>query len=421
MIDRVEIHVKAGDGGGGVVSFRHEKFVPFGGPDGGDGGNGGSVFLVADGNLSTLRWFWRRRHFRAERGENGAGKRMHGKSGEDLFIRVPLGTVVSRKEACGEKVALADLTEEGQRVKIAQGGRGGFGNAHFATSTNQQPRIAQKGDKGEEASLIFDLKLIADVGIIGRPNAGKSTLLASASAARPKIADYPFTTQEPVLGVIDVGNRSFVLAEIPGLIAGAHRGLGLGHDFLRHAERTKVLIHLLDGTSQSPIDDMKNIDEELSLFSPELREKGQILAVNKIDLPYVASRIPALKRAFEPFALPLYFISAATTKGVPELMAKAAEFIDRIEAERRKEEAPLAVFRPQPRGEKIAISRQGNIFVVSAPRVERVVARMDLENPEARAYIKAKLRRMGVSSALKRAGAKVGDRVRLGEIELEWE
>ena len=421
MIDRVEIYVKAGDGGSGVVSFRHEKFVPFGGPDGGDGGNGGSVLLVPDGNMSTLRWFSRRRQFRAERGESGAGKRMHGKSGEDLFIRVPLGTVVSRKEASGEKVALADLTEEGQRVKIAQSGRGGFGNAHFATSTNQQPRIAQKGEKGEEASLILDLKLIADVGIIGRPNAGKSTLITAASAARPKIADYPFTTQEPVLGVVDVGNRSFVLAEIPGLIAGAHRGLGLGYDFLRHAERTKVLIHLLDGTSESPIDDMKNLNEELSLFSHELREKAQIVAVNKIDLPYVAASIPALKRALEPFALPLYFISAATRKGVRELMAKAAEFIDRIEAERRKEEAPLAVFRPQPRGEKISVSRQGDIFIVSAPKVERLVARMELENPEARAYIKAKLRRMGVSGALKRAGAKVGDRVRLGEIELEWE
>jgi GTP-binding protein len=277
MIDRVEIYVGAGDGGDGVVSFRHEKYVPFGGPDGGDGGNGGSVSLVADGNMSTLRQFWRRRHFRAERGEKGAGKRMHGKSGGDLVIRVPLGTVVSRKEGSGEKVTLADLTEEGQQGRVAKGGHGGFGNSHFATSTNQQPRIAQKGEKGTESTLVLDLKLIADVGIIGRPNAGKSTLLASASAARPEIAGYPFTTREPVLGVVDVGNRSFVLAEVPGLIDGAHRGSGLGHDFLRHAERTKVLIHLLDGTSESPVDDMRNVNEELSLFSSELREKAQIV------------------------------------------------------------------------------------------------------------------------------------------------
>jgi len=421
MIDGAEIQVRAGDGGHGVVSFRREKFVPFGGPDGGDGGKGGSVFLVADGSMSTLRWLWRQRYFKAERGGNGAGKKMHGKSGQDVFIRVPLGTAIWRKGASGEKVVLADLTEEGKQVKVAQGGRGGFGNVHFATSSNQQPRIAQKGEKGEEASLILDLKLIADVGIVGRPNAGKSTLIASASAARPKIADYPFTTLEPVLAVVDADNRSFVLAEIPGLIPGAHRGVGLGHDFLRHAERTKVLIHLLDGTSESPIEDMKNLNEELSLFTPELGGKAQIVAVNKIDLPHVEASIPALQRALEPFASPLHFVSAATGKGVSELMSKAGEFIDRIEAERRKEEPPLAVFRPQPRGERISVSRQGNIFIVSAPKAERLVARMELENPEARAYIKMQLRRMGVSSALRRAGAKVGDKVRLGEIELEWE
>lgn len=421
MIDRTEIHVRAGDGGHGVVSFRREKFVPFGGPDGGDGGNGGSVFLVADGNMSTLRWFWRKRHFKAERGENGAGKKMHGKSGQDLFIMVPLGTVVTRKGTGGEEVALADLTEDGGQVKVAQGGRGGFGNVHFASSRNQQPRISQKGERGEEALLTLDLKLIADVGIVGRPNAGKSTLIASASAARPKIADYPFTTREPVLGVVDADNRSFVLAEIPGLIPGAHRGLGLGHDFLRHAERTRVLIHLLDGTSESPVEDMKSLNEELSLFTPELGDKAQIVAVNKIDLPHVEAGIPALREALEPFASPLHFVSAATGKGVSELMSKAGQFIDRVEAERRKEEPPLAVFRPQPRGERISVSRQGDIFIVSAPRAERLVARMELESPEARAYVKTQLRRMGVSSALRRAGAKVGDRVRLGEVELEWD
>jgi GTP-binding protein len=345
---------------------------------------------------------------------------MHGKNGEDILITVPLGTMIYKKEADREKVFLTDLMEDGQQVKIAKGGRGGFGNVHFATSSNQQPRIAQRGEKGEEVSLILDLKLIADVGIIGHPNVGKSTLITSASAARPKIADYPFTTQEPVLGVVEVGSRSFVLAEIPGLIVGAHRGLGLGHDFLRHAERTKILVHLLDGTSESPVDDMKNVNEELSLFSPELQHKVQIVAVNKIDLPDVASSIPALKGALEPFALPVHFLSAATRKGVPELMAKAADLIDRIETERRKEEAPPTVFRPQPRGEKISVSRQEDIFIVSAPKAERLVARMDLENPEARAYVRTQLTRMGVSTALRRAGAKVGDKIRLGEIELEW-
>jgi len=416
----VEIYVKAGDGGNGVVSFRREKFVPLGGPDGGDGGNGGSVFSGADRRGSPLRWVARRRHFTAQRGGNGAGKRMHGRNGEDLLIRVPLGTVVNAKDSAGQKLFVADLGEEEQRVMVARGGRGGFGNAHFATSTNQAPRIAQRGEAGEEVTLILDLKLIADVGIIGYPSVGKSTLLASASAARPKIANYPFTTQEPILGVVDVGNRSFVLAEIPGLIEGAHRGLGLGHDFLRHAERTKVLIHLLDGTSKSPLSDMKNVNQELSLFNPLLSQKAQIVVLNKIDLPEVESHIPALKRELGSLEAPLFFISAATRRGVPQLMAKALEMLDRLPAQAPRQEA-LAVFRPQPKDERITVTKEGEIFVVSAPRVERLLARMDLQNPEARSYVRRQFTRMGVSAALRRAGAKPGDVVRFGKIELEWE
>ena len=295
MVDRVEIYIKAGDGGDGMVSFRREKFVPFGGPDGGDGGNGGCVYIIAAGSMTTLRWFRQRRRFKAERGGNGASKKMHGKNGKDVMIRVPLGTVIFKEDG-KEKVLLADLAAEGQKLMVAHGGRGGFGNTRFATPTNQAPRIAQKGEVGEEASLILDLKLIADVGIIGYPSVGKSTLLASASAARPKIADYPFTTQEPILGVVEVGNRAFVLAEIPGLIEGAHRGLGLGHDFLRHAERTRVLIHLIDGTSHSPLFDLKNVNKELALFNPMLAEKAQLVAVNKIDIPEVQDRIPDVEK-----------------------------------------------------------------------------------------------------------------------------
>lgn len=420
MVDRVEIYVKAGDSGNGVVSFRREKFVPLGGPDGGDGGNGGSVFIVADRSVSTLRWFSRRRHFKAQRGGNGAAKRMHGRNGEALLIRVPLGTVVSSKDSTGQELFLADLGEEGQRVMVARGGRGGFGNTHFATSTNQAPRIAERGEVGEEVTLILDLKLIADVGIIGYPSVGKSTLLASGSAARPKIADYPFTTQEPILGVVDIGNRSFVLAEIPGLIEGAHRGLGLGHDFLRHAERTKVLIHLLDGTSKSLRSDMENVNQELALFNPILSEKAQIVAVNKIDLPEVESRIPALNRELGSLEAPLFFISAATRRGVPQLMAKALEILDSLPAQLPREEA-VAVFHPQPKDERIRVTKEGDIFVVSAPRVDKLLARMDIKNPEARSYVRRQLERMGVSAALKRAGAKPGDVVRFGKVELEWE
>lgn len=421
MVDRVVIYVKAGDGGNGVVSFRREKFVPFGGPDGGDGGKGGSVFVIADSGMSTLRWFWRRRHFKAQQGQNGAGKRMHGKDGADLWIRVPLGTVISTEEVAGQKRMVADLAQEGERVMVARGGRGGFGNAHFATSTNQAPRVAQRGEPGEEVTLILDLKLIADVGIIGYPSVGKSTLLASASAARPKIADYPFTTQEPVLGVVDVGNRSYVLAEIPGLIEGAHRGLGLGHDFLRHAERTKVLIHLLDGTSQSPLGDMKNVNEELSLFNPALREKPQVVAVNKIDLPHVQARIAALKRELDFLEGPLFFISAATGRGVAQLMAKAAQMLEVIATEKRREEVPQAVFRPQPKHERIVVLKEGDVFVVSGPKAERLVASMDVKDREARSYLRRQFTRMGVSNALKKAGVKPGDKVRFGQIELEWE
>ena len=418
MVDTVDIYVKAGDGGDGIVSFRREKYVPFGGPDGGDGGNGGSIFIVVDRSMTTLHWFRQRRRFKGERGRNGAGKKMHGKNGRDLTIRVPLGTVIF-KEIGEEKVLLADMVEEGQRVMVARGGRGGFGNTRFATPTNQAPRISQKGEDGEEESLILDLKLIADVGIIGYPSVGKSTLLASASAARPKIADYPFTTQEPTLGVVDVGNRYFVLAEIPGLIEGAHRGVGLGHDFLRHAERTRVLIHLLDGTAQSPLCDQKNVNKELALFDPILAEKAQIVAVNKIDLSEVQARIPALEKELSQHQAPLFFISAATRKGVPQLMAKAAELLDIVAAKTVQEE--VAVFRPKPKKEKVAVFREGDIFVVASPRAEKLVARMDLKNPEARSYLRRQFNSMGVTGALKQAGVKPGDMVRFGKSEMEWE
>ena len=421
MLDRMEIYVKGGDGGDGVVSFRRERFVAIGGPDGGDGGDGGSVVLVADARMSTLRSLSRRRNFRAPGGENGAGKRMHGKSGRDVLIRVPLGTVVWRKDSAGEKVLVADLGQDGERALVARGGRGGLGNAHFASSTHQAPRIAQTGERGEEAALCLELRLIADVGIIGYPSVGKSTLLASASAAKPKIADYPFTTQEPILGVADVGNRSFVVAEIPGLIEGAHRGLGLGHDFLRHAERTKVLIHLLDGTSPSPLSDMEKVNQELSLYNSMLGKKAQLVVLNKIDLPQVQARLPALERELRSVAAPVFFISAATRRGIPQLMAKAAEMLDVIAAEPQAPEPPLAVFRPQPRREPISVSKDGDIFVLSAPRAERLIQTMDLGSPEVRSYLRRQLAKMGVTAALKKAGAKPGDKVRVGEIELEWE
>lgn len=350
MIDRVEVYVKGGDGGNGVVSFRREKFVPFGGPNGGKGGDGGSVYLVGDASIATLQGFRYRKHFRAAKGAHGRGKDMGGKRGEDLQVKMPLGTLVRRKREDGSEILVVDVVEHGQRELVAKGGRGGFGNAHFASSTNQAPRIAEKGEPGEETWLLLDLKLIADVGIVGYPNAGKSTLLRTVSQAKPKVADYPFTTLEPGLGVVELGYRSFVLADIPGLIEGAHRGRGLGFDFLRHIERTKILIHLVDGSSGTPLSDLGKVGEELVAYEAALKDKPRIIAVNKVDLPEVRARLPQLRREFKGLGVPLYFISAASGEGVEELMKKTLELVSQADSvpSAKKEEAEFKVFRPRP-------------------------------------------------------------------------
>jgi len=327
LIDRAEIYVKGGNGGNGVVSFRREKYVPFGGPDGGNGGDGGSIYLVGDESMATLREFRYRNQFKARKGANGKGKDMTGKRGEDLEVKVPLGTQVRMKEEDGSLVQVSDVLEHGQRVLVAGGGRGGFGNAHRVSSTNQAPRIAGEGETGEEAWLVLDLKLIADVGIVGYPNSGKSTLLSAVSHAQPRVADYPFTTTEPVLGVVDIGYSSFVMADIPGIIEGAHLGRGLGLDFLRHIERTRVLIQLADGGSETLLDDLRNVEEELELYQEGLKERPRIVAVNKIDLPGVKERLQGLRDEMEGLGKPFYYISAATGEGVEELMKKALELL----------------------------------------------------------------------------------------------
>ncbi len=346
MFDRAEIIVKAGDGGDGIVSFRHEKFVPYGGPDGGDGGDGGDVIIKADRSAPSLRAFQRRRQFKAANGGKGGGKNKHGKKGESLTLAVPVGTVVSYKAQIGDSI-IADLDQPGQSVVVARGGKGGRGNARFATSTNQAPQTAEAGTEGEEYSLILELKLIADVGVIGYPNVGKSTLLAMVSAAKPKIASYPFTTLEPVLGMVEVGRQGFVLAEIPGLIAGAHLGKGLGHDFLRHIVRTRVLIHLVDGSLPSPAEDMAQVNTELGLFDSALAKKPQLVAVNKIDLAQVKDRRNELEESFKAIGTNVFFVSAVSGEGIDELMAATAKILEsapRPEPVKRKK-----VFRPQPK------------------------------------------------------------------------
>jgi GTPase len=331
FVDEIEIFVKGGDGGAGCVSFRREKYVPFGGPDGGDGGAGGSVWLEADPALTTLLDFHYRRHYQAPRGEHGKGANRHGATGQDLILRVPVGTVVSDRDT-GELVA--DLTTRHQRILVQPGAPRGRGNARFASSTNRAPRQADPGQYGEGRWLRLELRLLADVGVIGFPNAGKSTLVSRLSAARPKIADYPFTTLAPALGLVRLDEeRSFVIADLPGLIPGASEGKGLGHQFLRHTERTRLLLHLLDldpGGGRDPLDDLETINAELRAYSEELASRPQIVVGNKIDLSDTADRAMAVAASCERTGVPFVAISAATGAGLSELRAAIAASLEEI-------------------------------------------------------------------------------------------
>ena len=334
FVDKAKIHVKAGDGGNGCVAWRREKFVPLGGPAGGNGGKGGDVILKADSRVQTLMDFKYKIHFKAERGQHGSGSNKHGKAGEDLVIKVPVGTVVKDAET-GE--IIADLTKDGQEVVVAKGGKGGKGNAAFKTSTNQAPDYAEEGEKGEEKWIELELKLLADVGIIGFPNAGKSTLISVLSNARPKIADYPFTTLSPVLGVVklDIG-KSLVLADIPGLIEGASQGAGLGHEFLRHIERTKFLVHVIDISDfreREPLEAFEIINKEMEQYSPELTKKPQIVVGNKIDILSDKEEINRLKKAFEEKGYRFIPVSLATKEGIDELKKALQEFYQMKEKE----------------------------------------------------------------------------------------
>src|SRR4249920_1317062 len=329
FVDEVDIHVAAGDGGRGCLAFRREKFVPRGGPSGGDGGHGGSVYVVASPHINTLINFRFHPQFDAERGEHGMGSNCTGAGGKDLELAVPIGTLVYEKggaDADRPYTLLADLSEEGQRVLVARGGRGGLGNARFATATNRAPRKVQPGEPGEIKDLRLELKLLADVGLVGFPNAGKSTMIARISAARPKIADYPFTTLVPNLGVVRISeDRSFVVADVPGLIEGAHRGQGLGHQFLRHLERTKVLVHVVDvsgATGRHPVEDLDVVRKELELFQPTLAAKPQIVVANKMDAVDLSNDddIVALERRAAALGLPFLRVSGVSGQGVPELL-----------------------------------------------------------------------------------------------------
>jgi GTPase len=420
MVDRAIIEVKGGDGGNGCICFRREKFIPFGGPDGGDGGNGGAVILLADPSVKSLRWASWKRHFAAEKGGNGSGKNKHGKNGSDLVIKVPVGTEIHSKDN-DSGILLVDLSVAGQQYIAARGGKGGRGNARFVSSIRQAPRMAEKGEPGESTTIRLDLKLIAEVGIIGKPNAGKSTLLAMATRAHPKIAAYPFTTLEPAMGVADVGYRQIVMAEIPGLIEGAHLGLGLGHDFLRHSERTKVFIHLIDGSSDSPLDDLEQVNQELACYKQEVAGKPQIVVVNKVDMPEVRERVDDLKNQLSFLKRPVHFISAASGEGVPELIKETARLLDQTAGEVKVVSEPQVVLRPLPEDKRIVVTQEGGVYHVASAKAEQLVVMTDLTNAEARLYLKEQLARIGAIRALTKAGVKPGDRVLFGKVEMEWQ
>ena len=418
MFDIAKIIVRAGAGGDGAISFRREKFVPFGGPSGGDGGDGGNIALVADTAITNLLVFGQKALYKAERGGNGQRSKKHGKRGKDLVLGVPVGTLVLDEERSGDDAVVADLGHAGQRAIVVRGGKGGLGNTRFASSTNQAPRIAQKGESGEEKTLLLELRLIADVGIIGYPNVGKSTLLATASAAKPRIAEYPFTTREPVVGVVEVGLETFVLAEIPGLIEGAHSGRGLGHDFLRHATRTRIFLHVVDGSSPSTAEDMTRVNAELGLYDATLARKPQLVVVNKIDLPEVRARLGEITDTFRGIGIEPIVVSAVTGEGVAELMTRAHDMLKQAGDTRR--EPPAKVFRPEPRGRRVGVSKAGDTFVVEALALERLVARSDITDSTVRWQLNQQLERLGINRALKKAGAVPGDKVRCGEMEWEW-
>lgn len=420
MYDRVEIRVRSGNGGDGVIGFRREKFVPFGGPDGGNGGNGGGIIVRADESVDSLRKFRQKRFYRAENGRNGGGNKKHGRNGLDLILTVPSGTIVSYKMSVGYDTFIADLATSGDEVLVASGGKGGWGNTRFVSSTNQAPHIAQKGEPGKEQVILLEMRLIADVGVIGYPNVGKSTLLAAASAAKPRIDNYPFTTIEPVLGVVEVGQEIFVMAEIPGLIEGAHLGKGLGHDFLRHVLRTKILIHLLSGSSVSPIEDMMRVNDELALFDSALARKPQVVALNKIDLPEVSSRLERIRDNLNSAGIEGFYISAATGQGVSELMSETIKVLKTVATEEQRVRFPKKIFRPQPRDTGILVKKEGDVYVLSVPELERIVAGAGVSPSELRWHLKWQLDRMGVNKALAKAGVKPGDKIRCGKLEWEW-
>ena len=414
--DYTKIYIKAGDGGNGAVSFRREKYVASGGPDGGDGGKGGDIYFKVDKDKNTLIDFRYNKKYKAGNGENGSGNHCNGKYGENLYIKVPIGTVV--KDAETGKV-IADLSHENQVEKVLAGGRGGKGNSHFATATRQAPRFAQDGDKGEEKEIILELKLLADVGLLGFPNVGKSTFLSKTTAARPKIANYHFTTLEPNLGVVKTKDGGFVIADIPGIIEGASEGVGLGIQFLRHVERTRLLLHFIDvsGTEgRNPIEDFKTINEELKKYSEKLSTRKQIVVATKIDVIQDEEPLKELEKLAKNEKLELYKISAVTGQGVQELIDHVSEVLKTLPKEDLFQEEEKMVYTLEDKKDDWTIRKEGDDFIIEG----RLMGRVNIEDNESMYYLQKSLKELGIDDKLKEMGVCEGDSVVVAGWELEW-
>ncbi|MGI6704129.1 MAG: GTPase ObgE [Clostridia bacterium] len=424
FVDVVKIYTAAGSGGHGAVSFRREKYIPAGGPDGGDGGRGGDIVFQADPGMKTLMDFRYKKRYRAGSGQNGAGSNKTGKNGEDLVLKVPVGTMIKDSE---RDIIIADLTEAGQRVVVAKGGKGGKGNSRFTSSVRQAPTFAERGYEGEERWLVLELKLLADVGLIGFPNVGKSTILSVVTGAKPKIANYPFTTLTPNLGVVELeGRKSFVLADIPGLIEGAHQGVGLGHDFLRHIERTRLLIHVLDvsgSEGRDPLEDFRQVNHELAKYSSSLAERPQLIAVNKTDLPDAREILAGVREALEKEGFEVFEVSAATNTGLDRLMDRAFELLrdlgDQPMQEDIEDTRKMRYYRFEPE-KPFTIEKVGDVFVVKGNWVDRLMAGINVDRDESLKYFQKVIRKRGIIDELKEMGIKEGDTVRMGQREFEY-
>ncbi len=423
FVDYAKIIIKSGDGGNGAATFRREKYVAAGGPDGGDGGRGGDVYFEVDPNANTLIDFRFTKKFKAENGQNGSGGHKFGKSGQDIIVKVPVGTIV--KDAESGKV-IVDMSKEGQKELILKGGRGGKGNSHFATSTRQAPRFAIDGEPGKEKEIILELKLLADVGLVGFPNVGKSTILSRVTKATPKIADYHFTTIDPNLGVVKTQHGdSFVLADIPGIIEGASEGIGLGIQFLRHVERTRLLLHVLDvaGTEgRDPVDDFNKINEELKKYSEKLAARRQIIVANKIDSMQDDENYKSLEKLAKENNMEIYKISAVTGEGLNELFNHVASIIKTLPKEEIVEVDDRIVYTLEDDEEeqfKIEMVKTGE-FIVTGPAAQRLMGRVNIGDNESYAYMEKMLKKIGITQALKDKGVKEGDTVKILEWEFEW-